>query len=590
MFSAIDLTKYRKQKSLRRNFQRALLLSSAALVFAPVSSFAQNLIQNPGFETNGCGAPPGQCQVVSSWTISGPTDITAGIGNGGGNGSPWALNPFSGGSISSQTVPVSTAGNYRFSFFYRDFTGSSGLVATVGGTTVFNNTVASQTYQQSVTTLFLPTGPTVVQFSTPVFASELNIDDVSLTLLQTFLLKLLPPNTPINPSNVAAAIDAFTAAGGTLPAGFQSLSNLTPQQLSNALTQLSGENNTQAQQGAFQMTNSFLSLLTDPSSINRMGGSAMGFAPERQSSLPSSIASAYAKYTKAPPMVSYAPRWDVWGAAFGGSNRTSGDPVVVGSHDATSNAGGFAAGADYRISPDRLIGFSLAGGATSWSLSGGLGGGRSDAFLAGIYGKQNLGAGYVSGAATYANYWMQTNRTVTVAGLDQLHADFNAQNFGGRLEGGYRLPNQIWMMQWTPYAAIQGQSFRTPSYGEIATAGSAQFANTYNGRTATAVRLELGGRVDKTIAIDNGGQLGLFGKVAWAHDEISDPRLNVSFIGLPTTSFVVNGAAPAHDLALLTGGAEWRLASGVSFLAKFDGEFGNRSQTYSGTGRIRYTW
>jgi hypothetical protein len=40
----------------------------------------------------------------------------------------------------------------------------------------------------------------------------------------------------------------------------------------------------------------------------------------------------------------------------------------------------------------------------------------------------------------------------------------------------------------------------------------------------------------------------------------------------------------------VTGGAEWRLANGVSLLAKFDGEFANRSQTYSGTGRIRYAW
>ena len=94
----------------------------------------------------------------------------------------------------------------------------------------------------------------------------------------------------------------------------------------------------------------------------------------------------------------------------------------------------------------------------------------------------------------------------------------------------------------------------------------------------------------KTIAVDNGSQLGLFEKVAWAHDEISDPMLNVSFIGLPVASFAVNGATPAHGLALVTGGAEWRLASGVSLLAKFDGEFVNCSQTYSGTGRIRYTW
>jgi len=36
--------------------------------------------------------------------------------------------------------------------------------------------------------------------------------------------------------------------------------------------------------------------------------------------------------------------------------------------------------------------------------------------------------------------------------------------------------------------------------------------------------------------------------------------------------------------------AERRLTNGVSFLVKFDGEFGDRSETYSSTGRIRYTW
>jgi uncharacterized protein with beta-barrel porin domain len=41
---------------------------------------------------------------------------------------------------------------------------------------------------------------------------------------------------------------------------------------------------------------------------------------------------------------------------------------------------------------------------------------------------------------------------------------------------------------------------------------------------------------------------------------------------------------------LVTGGAEWHLASGVSLPAKLDGEFANRSQTYSGTERMRYTW
>jgi outer membrane autotransporter protein len=408
-----------------------------------------------------------------------------------------------------------------------------------------------------------------------------------------FLSPLLPAGAPINPTNVAAAVDRAIAGGATLPAGLSGLLLLTPTQLVGSLNQLSGESNTQAQQGSIQLTNSFLSLLTDPFTTNRGMGSALGFAPEQgtNTNLPSAITSAYGMVTKAaPPITSYAPRWDVWGAGFGGSNTTSGNPTVVGSHDTTSNVGGFASGADYRISPDALIGFSLAGGATSWSVSGGFGGGRSDVFMAGLYGAKQFGAAYATGAFSYSNYWMSTSRTVTVAGVDQLQANFNAQDFGGRLEGGYHLPTHWMAVQWTPYAAIQLQSFRTPSFGEVVASGSPEFALNTNGRTATAVRGELGGRADKTFAFDNGSQLNLFGKVAWAHDEISDPTLNVSFIGLPIASFAVNGAAPPKDLALVTAGSEWRLANNVSVLAKFDGEFAGQSQTYSGTARLRYTW
>jgi outer membrane autotransporter protein len=223
---------------------------------------------------------------------------------------------------------------------------------------------------------------------------------------------------------------------------------------------------------------------------------------------------------------------------------------------------------------------------------GGNGGGTSDAFMAGIYGKYGAGPGYVAGAVTYSNYWMSTARIVTVAGFDQLKADFNADSWGGRLEGGYRLPGSFWMTNWTPYAAIQGQSFHTPNYGEVATAGSNQFALNFAGRTATAYRGEIGLRSDKVMAVDNGGQLNLFGKLAYAHDEISNPAAAANFttLGLGAAPFTVFGARPSRNLALTTAGAEWRLVNGLSFMVKFDGEFGDRSETYAGTGRIRYTW
>jgi hypothetical protein len=56
---------------------------------------------------------------------------------------------------------------------------------------------------------------------------------------------------------------------------------------------------------------------------------------------------------------------------------------------------------------------------------------------------------------------MSTDRSAV---FDHLSADFNAQSYGGRLEGGYRFGMPNWEI--TPYAAIQAQSFHTPSYTE----------------------------------------------------------------------------------------------------------------------------
>ena len=87
-----------------------------------------------------------------------------------------------------------------------------------------------------------------------------------------------------------------------------------------------------------------------------------------------------------------------------------------------------------------------------------------------------------------------------------------------------------------------------------------------------------------------GGAETTAARVAWAHDWISDPTLAPVFQTLPGASFIVNGATPAKDSALVSAGTELRLANGVSLLAKFDGEFASRSSTYAGTGTVRYTW
>jgi uncharacterized protein with beta-barrel porin domain len=66
--------------------------------------------------------------------------------------------------------------------------------------------------------------------------------------------------------------------------------------------------------------------------------------------------------------------------------------------------------------------------------------------------------------------------------------------------------------------------------------------------------------------------------------------LNATFQGLPGSSFTVNGAPIPSDSALVSVGAELHMSTHWLALAKFDGEFAGSSQTYAGTGTLRYAW
>jgi outer membrane autotransporter protein len=240
---------------------------------------------------------------------------------------------------------------------------------------------------------------------------------------------------------------------------------------------------------------------------------------------------------------------------------------------------------DYRLMRDTVVGFALAGGGTRWGLAQGLGGGRSDAFQAGVYGATRSGPVYLATSFAFTNHWMSTDR-FAFAG-DHLGANFNAQSFGGRAEAGYRVPTAFGTL--APYAAVQAQNFRTPTYSETDITGGG-FGLTYNARNGTDTRSELGARFDRQMLVDPATVLALRAKLGWAHDWVSDPTLAPIFQALPGASFIVNGATPAKNSALASAGAELRLINGVSLLGKFDGEFAGHSQTYAGTGTVRYTW
>jgi outer membrane autotransporter protein len=176
---------------------------------------------------------------------------------------------------------------------------------------------------------------------------------------------------------------------------------------------------------------------------------------------------------------------------------------------------------------------------------------------------------------------------VTVAGIDQLRAQFNANAFSGRVEGGYRFVTP-WM-GITPYAAGQFTTFDLPAYAEQAVTGANTFALAYGAKSVTASRSELGLRSDKSFAMPD-GVFTLRGRAAWAHDYNADRNIAATFQTLPGAAFVVNGARPASDAALTTASAEWKWLNGFSLAGTFEGEFSSVTRSYAGKGIARYQW
>ncbi|HEX9215061.1 MAG TPA: autotransporter domain-containing protein [Bradyrhizobium sp.] len=521
--------------------------------------------------------------------------LTVAIASGGtfapGNGTPGSSTSIIGnlalqsGAIYQVQVNPSTAS-------YANITGS----ATLGGATV-NAVFAAGSYIEKRYTILSASGGISGTFASAVASSNLpanfktdlgydaNANNVYLNLSLAFVPS---SNSGLNGNQQAVAntlVNSFNVNGG-IPLVYGGMT-------ASGLTQASGESGTGSQQTTFNAMGQFVGLLTDPLA-QRDGGpgstsGAAGFAEEDQSSAYAARkrTDAFAMVTKAPPQM-FALRWSVWAAGFGGSQSTYGS-AVAGSNDTTSRIAGTAVGADYLLSPNTLLGFALAGGGTSFGVNG-LGSGRSDLFQAGAYLRHANGPAYISAALAYGWQDVTTDRTVTIAGADRLRAEFDANAWSGRLEGGYRfVAPWIGGIGITPYGAAQFTTLDLPAYAEQVVSGAAAFALSYAAKSVTDTRSELGLRSDKSFAVQD-GVLTLRGRFAWAHDFNPDRSIAATFLALPGASFVVNGAAQARESALTSASLEMKWLSGWSTAATFEGEFSNVTRSYAGKGSVRYAW
>ncbi len=472
-------------------------------------------------------------------------------------------------------------------------------IATLGGATV-NASFAAGSYIAKQYTILNATGGlggstfgSIVNTNLPQgFKSSLSYD-ANNAYLNLALSFIAPPNTGLsnNQTNVGNALVNYFNSNGGIPLVYGGLT-------APALTQASGPIATAVQPTMVQAMTQFMTAMTDVSAADRRlhQSSAMGFADEGD------VANAYASVPlrgtngetfslnakakpRAPP---FELRWRAWASGFGGGQTTDGN-AATGSSTATSRIYGAAAGADYWLSPATVAGFALAGGGTGFNVAAG-GSGRTDLFQAGAFIKHTAGSAYVSAAAAYGWHDVTTDRTVTISGIDQLRARFAANTFAGRVEGGNR-----YVAPWfgglgaTPYAAAQVIAARLPAYAETVVSGTNAFALSYLANSVTAPRTELGLRSDKSFAV-NDAILTLRGRAAWAHDYNPLSAASATFQALPGASFVVNGAAGAHDAALTTVSAELKWLNGFALATTFEGEFSAVTSSYAGRSVASYRW
>lgn len=563
---------------------------------------ATSLVNAAGATINNLGTIT-TTSTVNNGTITGAYAMAAGNLSGVGNTQSLSVNsgtfaPGNGTAGSSMTVTGSLVMQAAATYLVQvnpttaSFTSVTGA-ATFNGATVSANFAAGSYVSKRYTILTAvgvvnDTFGTLVTTGQPANMNSTLSYDTHNAYLNLNLNFAIPGGTlSQNQQNVGNALTGFFNSTGGIPMAFASLTAAQ-------LTQSDGEVGTGSQQSTFNAMNQFMGVMTDPFVAGRgdpvsTGGGATGYADEQ--------AIAYAAkrnpndalgaiYRKAPMADAFVQRWSVWAAGYGGSQTTSGN-AALGSSNSSSNLYGTAVGADYRLSPDTLAGFALAGGGTNFSVANGLGSGRSDLFQAGAFVRHNIGAAYFSGALAYGWQDITTNRTLTIAGIDQLQAKFNANAWSGRVEGGYRFVTQG--LGWTPYAAGQFTTFDLPAYTEQAIVGANTFALAYGAKSVTATRSELGLRTDKSFAMAD-GVFTLRGRAAWAHDYNPDQAIGATFQMLPGASFVVNGARQASDAALVTASAEKKWLNGWSAAGTFEGEFSGVTNSYAGKGVVRYAW
>lgn len=404
-------------------------------------------------------------------------------------------------------------------------------------------------------------------------------NDVTLVVARTPVLGL---NQTRNVTAVAAGLDRALFSGSNLSSLFGVYNQPTAPLLAQAVNTLSGEVHTAASALGHRASDQFLRTMLDPTATGRDGsltGNAgfSGFTadlPGRKGPV------------AAPAPFRIEPNYRVWGSVFGGAARTDGDGTIGAARRQIGDLN-IAVGADFRVAPGSVLGFAVSGGQSKGRLSGDLGKAEADVFQAGVYGATRFGQLGLAAAASYSGLDIETRRSVPALGQSP-RGDYRLDVWGGRLQADYALWSQSGFSV-SPLAALQAQAARTPGFVERNAFTGAATGVAGEGRTNTTLRSEVGLRLglDTSVA---GRKVALFSQAAWGHYALREASFAASIAGVANSGFVIDGAKPNRNAALLATGLDIHLATNVVLSGRLDAEVSANTRSLAGNAALRVSF
>jgi outer membrane autotransporter protein len=248
-----------------------------------------------------------------------------------------------------------------------------------------------------------------------------------------------------------------------------------------------------------------------------------------------------------------------------------------------SSMGGMATGIDLPVTPDMMIGASVAGASTATTSNGATNDGTSVQFT--LYGGFQSGALFLDGQASYAHVDQDVRRMIGVSG-SAAKSNGGIDGGGGQIEAGFRLPYGRWQIE-----PAVGLSVLHLASGGVTESIGGSVAERIGGQAITSVQSLVGMRVGTEFAVTSTVPLSVHATVGWKH-EYADVQTHTTanFVFAPGNPFGVSTAPISRDAARLSVGFDFKVSSAVSVFGSYQADIGGTSTSQNLTGGVRVIW